>query len=112
MIYHKDIGFPSMFRRPVGSFVLILSKHALARAVEKGFDIPDRINMRDFRVIEIETSVKRVEKIVMRGGYDDNRDIVLVVIPQRNGSFYVKTAWLNNKNDLHFTLDVSKYERP
>lgn len=89
---------------------MILSRHALDRARTKNFVIPERIDMRDYTVIEIETSSSRVEKLVIRGKYDDYDDIVMVVIP-RGGTFFVKTAWLNAWNDNHFTLDTTKYAK-
>lgn len=83
----------------------------MIRAKEKGFDIPEKINMRGVQVIEVELSDMRMSKMVVRGKYDEKRDIVLVIVPRR-GAFFIKTAWLNSSDDLHSTLDVSKYARP
>lgn len=111
MIYHKEIGFPSYFRAPVGKYATALSRHAQVREIEKGFTIPTMIDLSDFEVIEIEMRNGAVQKMVVRGEYDEYDDIVLVVIPKSHGLF-VKTAWLNRWNDNHRTLDVSKYARP
>ena len=111
MLYHTEIGFPSIFRAPVGNFALTLSRHARDRAREKSFTIPRSVEMNDFEIIEIEIIKNRLTKMVIRGEYDNYDDICIVVIPQRNG-FFVKTAWLNAWDDKHNTLDHTKYGRP
>lgn len=83
----------------------------MIRAQDKGFDIPEKVNMRGVQVIEVELSGMRMNKMVVRGTYDEERDIVLVIAPRR-GEFFIKTAWLNDKDDSHLTLDVSRYARP
>lgn len=67
-----------------------------------------------FKPFEIETEFdirgkERVCKIVVRVPFDDKRDITFAIIPRGNGEGFVKTAWLNNREDIHFTLDKSKY---
>ena len=111
MIYHKEIGFPRCYRRPVGKYATALSRHARTREVEKGFRVPAIVDLSKFDVIEIEMSNGIVTKMVIRGEYSDWYDIVLVVIPRSHGLF-VKTAWLNEWDDNHSTLDASKYARP
>ena len=110
-LYHQQIGFPSSFRRPVGTFVTLPSRHAAERASEKRFDIPERINFNDFDIIELEMINGRIAKMVIRGEYDDYDDICMAIIPKR-GVMFVKTAWLNHWNDSHNTLDRSRYGRP
>lgn len=111
MIFHRDIGFPSIFRRPVGRYRIVLSLHARARAREKNIVVPSTINLNDFDIIEIEIVKSRLVKMVIRGEYDDYDDICMAVSPE-NGRLFVRTVWLNHWNDTHRTLDRSKYGRP
>ena len=111
MIYHKEIGFPRGYTKPVGKKPTLLSRHAKDRSAEKGFVIPENVEMNDFDVIEIEMFAGKVTKMVIRGEYDNYDDICIVVVPKGN-AFFVKTAWLNAWDDTHKTLDVSKYGRP
>ena len=110
-LYHQQIGFPSTFRRPVGSFATRPTHHATARAKEYGITIPERINLNDYSIVEIEMIAGRLVKIVIRGEYDNYDDICMAVIPNR-GVMLIKTVWLNAWDDKHNTLDVSKYGRP
>ena len=41
-----------------------------------------------------------------------DRDISIVFATSKDNKNIVKTAWLNRKNDWHFTLDKSKYYKP
>lgn len=55
-------------------------------------------------LFEVEEEDGRVIKAVYRISYDEEKDICLVF---RYGK--IATAWVNFKNDKHFTLDKSKY---
>ena len=47
-------------------------------------------------------------KVLARLPYDAQYDILVAFIPDRS---FVKTGWLNDKNDNHYTLDESKYTK-
>lgn len=55
-------------------------------------------------LFEVEEENGRVTKAVYRTKYDDRKDICIVI---RKG--IIVTAWINYKNDNHFTLDKTKY---
>ena len=66
-------------------------------------------NLHNQTPFEVEVSKEhRILKYVVRTTYDATRDISIVIIPRGDVAF-VKTAWLNDKGDKHFTLDKSKY---
>ena len=110
-LYHPQIGFPSTFRRPVGSFRAVASAHAKDRAELKGFKLPTAINLNDYSIVEIEMDGSRLVKIVVRGEYDSYDDICMAIM-FKNGGAFIKTAWLNAWDDSHKTLDPSRYGRP
>ena len=51
-----------------------------------------------------ETRFETITKAVFRTEYNDTKDIVIVV---REG--IIVTAWLQNKEDKHCTLNLKKY---
>lgn len=53
-----------------------------------------------------------VTKYVVRMSYDENRDVTFVIAVKHTNktSAFIKTAWLNNKSDVHTTLDLTKYD--
>lgn len=59
----------------------------------------------DFQVIEVSMNGRRVTKWVVRFPASIEWDLVMAILPDGT----VKTAWPNAKNDLHNTLDKSKY---
>lgn len=68
--------------------------------------------------VEIKYDYKKqdyiVTKYVVRVSYDDTRDVSFAIVPifDMNTKTFkgrIKTAWLNNKEDIHHTLDASKY---
>jgi len=63
--------------------------------------------MANCSVFEAEWNGKLV-KIAMRVKLDEKRDLVIVGIPQMGGLF-VKTVWINLRNDSHKTLNKNKY---
>jgi hypothetical protein len=110
-LYHKDVGFPPKmkFKAVEG---LIPSSHALRERDSDRygkFDIPTSFDPLKDEVIEIETANGALNKIVARRPIDEKRDVVFVFLPL---SKLVKTCWVNERNDLHKTLDKSAYARP
>lgn len=53
-----------------------------------------------------------VTKYVVRMFYDSTRDVtfVIAVEPKNKTLAFIKTAWLNDKSDVHTTLDSTKYD--
>lgn len=109
--YHAKIGFPSTYRRPVGSVRLSQTKHAAVMADERGITIPTHINFRYANIFEIDMNGNKVSKVVFRSIYDRYNDICMAVSLER-GKAVVITAWLNSVSDNHTTLHHSRYSRP
>ncbi len=109
-LYHKDIRLPENFIAPTQRVTLAWTLHAeRARQNDRYGVIPkfNTIPLAAFEVIEVEVINDRVSKLVVRGHYNADLDIVFVVIP--NGTYVVKTVWFQERNDLHRTLDRSRY---
>lgn len=77
-------------------------------------DALNRMEEKQYLPFEVETfengGTVLVTKFVVRVPYDEKRDITLVIAPKGEDIAVIKTAWLNYKTDLHFTLDESRYE--
>lgn len=109
-LYHVSLGLPANFRAPVGQHVLHYTRHALHAAQNDRYGVPvlpDRIDSRTARVIEVEVTGQRVTKILYRIRHCDRFDLCLAVIP--GAKFLVKTVWLQDNTDQHKTLDASRY---
>lgn len=111
-LYHKEIGFPDNIQILTGHMDLEYSRHAMDEASGDkygGVDLPEFIDFQLGNVIEIEVDNDKVIKMVVRVSYDEEKDLVLVIIPQ-NG--LVKTVWFNTRGDKHRTLDKWRYTNP
>ena len=73
--------------------------------VAKLFLIVKSIDESNCHPFEVEVDNGIVTKCVIRVKYDDNRDISIVA---RDG--FIVTCWVNSNDDLHATLDKSKYQ--
>jgi len=110
-LYHVKLGFPKQAVFIRGTLSLTYSRHALAESINDRYGIivlPQKLNVENATLIEIEVEMNVVVKSVYRIPLDAERDLVLVVL--RDG--YVKTVWVNKRNDVHRSLDRSKYRRP
>lgn len=59
-----------------------------------------------YKIVEVETdSENRVVKSLIRTNYNKRQDITIVC----DINCYVRTAWLNDKNDNHKTLNYKNY---
>lgn len=111
-LYHAEVGLPERYRHPACRVVLQYSLHALREARRDRYgmlDLPDYVNLANYETVEVEITRERVSKIVVRGPMDDERDLVLVIIPKAGKPWFVKTVWVNLKSDSHKTLDRSRY---
>lgn len=63
-----------------------------------------KIMYSNIKPFEIETTYDKVTKYVIRISFDNERDISVVI---RFNT--IITAWINYKEDVHKTLDKSKY---
>lgn len=109
--YHVRLGFPDSFRRPVGIMHLTHTRHAMARAKEKGFTLPDKVNVSTAQIFEIGMAGKTLKQIALRIPYDATYDLSIVISlsgPRR----IVKTAWQNEITDIHRTLNPATYTIP
>jgi len=62
---------------------------------------------------EVEVVNGEVVKFCVRQPLNDDLDITVVIGIDKNSSvmYVVKTAWVNRNDDIHSTLDSSKYVR-
>lgn len=106
--YHKELGFPKWFTKPEGIKDLRYTNHAVRASQTDRYgriQLPARLDTR-CDLIEVGVEDGKVAKLVYRGRYDKQYDLVIVVIP---GEWIVKTVWLNDRADEHKTLQTWKY---
>lgn len=114
-LYHADIRLPDGFQPPTERVRLCWTRHAdNARKDDRYGEIPkfDTIPLSKFEVIEVGMNGNNVAKIVMRGHYTKDVDVIFVLIPDYtcwHGPWTVKTVWQNLRTDSHKTLDRSRY---
>lgn len=116
-LFHTELGFPSNFTPPKGVRPLEYSRHAEKAALDDRYGyitLPPQINLDNFELIELGVvDGNKVSKMLYRGSLDGERDICIVVIPKPKGQkWFVKTVWINERNDSHRTLNRNKYVVP
>jgi hypothetical protein len=111
-LYHSDIMLPAGFVAPVQKVSLRWTDHAKAECNKDRYAVIPQfkaLTLKRFRVIEVGVAAGKVSKIVFRGRLDETNDIVIVLIPNSDRPWTVKTVWANKTSDKHSTLDKSKY---
>lgn len=129
--YHKELGFPEV-EYPTGLFEVEASGHARSEADSDrygGFRLPTKVRLTEAmyerhpkqatgsekgedtlpHIFELTVEKGEVVKLGARTGYDEERDIVLILKPEQG---LIVTAWINVKGDAHHTLNEDKYEVP
>ncbi len=112
-LYHADLGIPQNAQTQHGQVLLNYSQHALDAALDDRYgnivNLPKSLDTSKAQVIEVEMQGSKTTKVVYRIPYNEEYDLVMVLVPDRR---FVKTVWLNKNSDLHNTLDTSKYDIP
>lgn len=128
-MYHKDIYLPTELIQVVVENQKLLPTGRYSWHLENYFSCADEkhniTKLRFARVLkriianpiipfEVTTVNGGVHKYVIRTSYNDDKDVSIVIICKNmwlDGTPFIKTAWLNNKDDCHATLDKRKYSR-
>lgn len=98
----------------VGRLKLRYGSHAFRAGRDDRYglaDLPEEIEPVAADVVELEVFSGAVCKAVIRYPYDEELDLVLVVIPRASDCF-VKTVWFNRVSDTHKTLRLAPYSKP
>lgn len=110
MLFHKEVGFPDI-DLPDKKYSLKLTHHVVQKSEERGIDLPQEVNFKNWKIFEIETTENgKVTKVCGRKSYNSRKDISIVVAT--NSELTLVTAWLNRKEDDHETLNRDKYDDP
>lgn len=122
MLYHRNIKWSEDFDKQINLFLdstnnFIYSKHLVNQKdykhninLKRLRWIIDKIKNNHYKAFECEIDNNKVIKFVIRTSYIYNKNhISIVFLPKENG-ILIKTAWLNDKDDKHYTLRRDKYE--
>lgn len=99
-IFTKHVKFKIFSKNPYFKNISFFTINKVLKSLKTSPIIPFEIET------EIIDNKETVTKYAIRAECDKNHDIVLVIRTK-----VVITAYCNNKNDNHSTLDVSKYEK-
>ena len=125
-LYHKDIYLPqdlinqSIYQQQ-NTINFVFTKHLIERieskdhshnlvTAEKVWNVLSKLKENPIIPFEVETEnhngKEKVTKYVIRDKCSMFEDIAIVIRKNR-----VITAYINDSNDKHFTLDLSKYSK-
>lgn len=118
--YHRDLpgGIPE---KALWTFVgdrllLSYSRHAMLAAIDDRYShraswqAPRELFLRVEQIVEATLENGAAVKAVVRVNLDATRDLVLVLQqPDEHGRVFVRTLWINDREDRHSTLDRKNY---
>lgn len=121
-IYSPEVYIPDWFEMPTERVKLRYSAHALYACNNDRYGaIPvfETIPLSRFNLVELGVGFGKVNrfgikakrvvtKIVVRGKFDQDRDITFALIPSEQ-YYFVKTCWFNLSTDNHRTLMRKRY---
>jgi len=120
--YHRDLGFPSNFTPIQKPFTLEYSGHAERASTDDRYGTIPKIGTldpatADLIEVEIENgkAVKYLYRTPVPGTHRGKElDVCIAAVPgeHKKAPWTVKTVWFNERDDLHRTLDTSKYDKP
>ena len=110
-LYHKDVFMPSAIADiPTKIVPVKWTQHATIKAQLFNIPLCNEVVYSGKDIIEAEVHHGHLTKIMIRKRYDAKYDLCLVLRAIMQGIIVV-TVWLNDKNDMHCTLDDSRYDR-
>lgn len=113
VLYSPDVFMPEWFKAPTERASLKWSKHATIASTNDRYGVIPcfkSIPLDKFEVVEIAACDNVCTKLVVRGHFNEELDVVFVLVPpQATDTYFVKTVWFNKRKDTHKTLNRSKY---
>jgi hypothetical protein len=111
-LYHRETGFPGHFQAPDGKFTLAYREHARRAAAGDEFGdltphLPATLDTAKARLVEVETTGRKLTKLLYRLPLDPRHDLVLAVNPD----WSVRTVWSNARCVRHHSLRSRRYAR-
>lgn len=110
-LYHKDVYLPDTVRPRWGLVELAYGPHSRKAAATDRYGaiaLPAFLDTDRAELIEVETNlIGQPVKALYRTRYSWQYDLCIVV----NFDGFVRTVWLNEVNDFHYTLRDNKYAR-
>lgn len=97
--YHRNLWLPDLSHEE-GVRRLVLTSHAARKARNRGIVVPKLVTVRARDIVEYSSE----GKILVVRQYDRSRTIAMVLA----GNVCI-TVWLNDMEDKHRTIDLSRY---
>ncbi len=101
-LFHRTIGLPNSSKEQEGTRALRPTAHALAKAKVRGIVLPSVVKVRQRDIVEY---CDESGKVVLVRSYSATHKLALVLLGE-----LILTAWLNEVEDTHETLDSSRYK--
>ncbi len=118
MLYHYKIGIPEKIikKLPVEKIQLNYTFHALNELKNDRYGKIEKIDCiypDKCKVIEVEKNDNNgiIQKVLYRTSYNEKLDICIAVMIDNNNYGKVKTLWINEKTDIHKTLNKNPYKK-
>lgn len=89
------------------SRLVTYTKHAKERAIAKNVILTRSIHINAGDVVELEMTMGKLSKLVVRQEMTSEVDRVLVLIPDKD-IWRCITVWTNRRDDNHATLQLSR----
>lgn len=121
-LYHREVYWKNSFDKQAFNLIknnkITLTQHFVNHVLYDyvyrymiDFDslniiIDELIEDKEIKPFEVEIENNKVTKAVVRVPYDDTSDISIVFRKNK-----IITAWLNKREDKHYTLDETKYKK-
>lgn len=127
-LYHEDVYMPEKFTSQAKMHQRSIKKICFSYHLRRHIYNPDlkhkisqdkliscikNLVLNPIKPFEVEIDEGNLNKYIVRLPYNDYQDISIVILchNQNTGLPLVKTAWLNYKDDKHYTLNKNKYMR-
>ena len=120
MLYHRNVNWDKEFDNKINEALdnntyYVYSKHLKSNTDYKhNIDksklntIIHKIKHKHYKAFECEIVNNKLIKFAIRTSYNYKKDISIVFM-EKDNCILIKTAWLNNKKDKHFTLKKENY---
>lgn len=110
--FHRNIGFPKRLLLPEDEYPVYKTEHSKNRSENNKhgqFEVPDTVHVTKQNIVEVKVKDKSLWRILVRKEYNEQYDVCYVI---QFPDYELITAWRNEKDDTHETLNKDDYNHP
>lgn len=111
LVWSNDYTVRTFFKLFENRKTILYTRHYVDRIMLRGCKIPSIYELQKGKVVQVEIENNDISKATIRTKADDGHSEICTTVSFKNGMIVYMTAYKNNINDKHCSLNEADYSK-